>query len=79
MKTIIYVIVFLLTSFVTIQAQESKKDSRWYSTASLDFVFVDKMSYFYYDVDHSTDIEIEPMGFKLKSFAAQYAYNYVFF
>lgn len=78
MKIIILTIVFLITTYFS-YAQSGKLENKWYSTAEVDFVFPNKFRYDYSTERGGTDDELEPDGFLLKSFGAQYTYNYIFF
>ena len=78
MKTIFLTIVLLITTFLS-YAQSTKLDNKWYSTAEVDFIFPNKYRYNYGTGHGGTDDEIKPSGFLLKSFGAQYTYNYTFF
>ena len=79
MKKITLVLMFLSVTLIS-NAQSAKLENKWYSTADVDFVFIDKYRYNYYIGDGGgRDDEVEPQGFLLKSFGAQYTFNYTFF
>ena len=60
-------------------AQNTKPESKWFSTAEIDFIFPNKMSYSYHIGYIGSDDEITPQGFLLKSFGVQYIQNYSLF
>lgn len=78
MKTTILTIVLLITTVFN-YSQSGKLDNKWYSTAEVDFVFPNNFSYSYGTGHGGTSDEFSPSGFLLKSFGAQYTYNYMFF
>ncbi len=77
MKTIILTIVLLITTYFS-YAQSGKLENKWYSTAEVDFVFPNNFLYSYGTERGGTSDEFSPSGFLLKSFGAQYTYNYIF-
>jgi len=78
MRTIILTIVLLIATFLG-YTQSAKLENKWYSTAEVEFIFPNNFSYNYGTERGGTDDELSPSGFLLKSFGAQYTYNYIFF
>lgn len=73
------IIIFCVIAIKISIAQEGRNEPKWYSTASFDFVFVDKLEYNYGLGNTGIEDDIEDKEFKLKSFAAQYSYHYALF
>lgn len=78
MKKTTLVLIFLGFALIS-NAQSAKLENKWYSTAEVDFVFPNKFRYDYSTERSGTSYEFSPSGFLLKSFGAQYTYNYIFF
>jgi len=79
MKKAILVLIFLSFT-LTSNAQIAKLENKWYSTAELDFIFPNEIGYNHYiGSGGGREDDIDLHGFLLKSFGAQYTYNYTFF
>jgi hypothetical protein len=75
MKKTILMLLFL--SFVTVSTAQN---SKFYSTAEIDFVFPKNLDYDYSGVGRGgSNTDITKSGFLLTSFGAQYTYNYLLF
>ena len=77
MKNTILILILLCIT-LTSNAQSSKLENKWYSTAEVEFIFPYKYSYSYFIGNRIIFNDYDDV-FSLKSFGAQYTYNYTFF
>ena len=77
-KSVILLLVFLGFTLIS-NAQSAKLENKGYSTAEVEFIFPNNFSYNYGTDRGGASYEFSPSGFLLKSFGAQYTYNYIFF
>ena len=77
MKNTILMLIFLCIT-LTSNAQSGKLENKWYSTAEIEFIFPYKYTYSYF-VGNKIIFNNFDNVFSLKSFGAQYTYNYTFF
>ncbi len=77
MKRTLLILLFLSITLVS-NAQKDKLDNKWYSTAEIEFIFPYKYHYSYF-VGNKIIFNNFDNIFSLKSFGAQYTYNYTFF
>ena len=77
MKRTLLILLFLSITLVS-NAQKDKLDNKWYSTAEIEFIFPYKYYYSYFVGNRIIFNDYDNI-FSLKSFGAQYTYNYTFF